>query len=108
MGSYSFLNTVQGTDLNSAFQAAHSEALYEHGHRGYTGTIAEKQDCELRSALIFTHEEANAFIYGSPQCGTPPDIEENFKWGPAFAIKIADDPQTRKHSGFIFYGYASS
>lgn len=42
MGADNFRNVQAGPDMAHAFSAAHEEAAYEHGHGGYTGTIAEK------------------------------------------------------------------
>lgn len=44
MGSTSFSNTVEGRTADEAFRKAVDHARHEHGHGGYTGTIAEKSD----------------------------------------------------------------
>jgi hypothetical protein len=43
MGASTFITTAKGTTAQEAFDAAREEARYEHGHGGYTGTIAEKR-----------------------------------------------------------------
>lgn len=42
MGAATFVTTATGKDAQSAFRDAVSNAQYQHGHSGYTGTIAEK------------------------------------------------------------------
>jgi hypothetical protein len=41
MGASTFITFAQGNTAQDAFRAAREEALYEHGHSGYTGSIAE-------------------------------------------------------------------
>ncbi len=47
MGSSDFFTSERGTSAQDAFNRATAEALHEHGHGGYTGTIAEKQSFTL-------------------------------------------------------------
>jgi hypothetical protein len=42
MGAVNFYCEAEGKTLSEAFRSAVDEAYYEYGHRGYTGTIAEK------------------------------------------------------------------
>lgn len=42
MGGTNFQTVGVGRDVKEAYQNAVREATYEHGHGGYTGTIAEK------------------------------------------------------------------
>lgn len=42
MGSVDFETYATGKTPKEAFASAVEQALYEHGHEGYTGTIAEK------------------------------------------------------------------
>ena len=44
MGAYEFSTVALGKTPEEAFRMAVEDARYEHGHGGYTGTIAEKQD----------------------------------------------------------------
>lgn len=44
MGASLFRTRATGETLADAFRAARAQACYEHGHGGYTGTIAEKSD----------------------------------------------------------------
>lgn len=47
MGAYDFQTTEYGSDAAKAFTSAVDHALYESGHGGYTGTIAEKHEFNL-------------------------------------------------------------
>lgn len=47
MGAHDFTCSAYGKTANDAFQAARDHAAWEHGHGGYTGTIAEKHDFTL-------------------------------------------------------------
>jgi hypothetical protein len=42
MGASEFITTATGRTAEEAFRAAREDALYEYGHRGYTGSVAEK------------------------------------------------------------------
>jgi hypothetical protein len=42
MGAADFMTVGYGKTARDAFNQAHDEATWEHGHGGYTGTIAEK------------------------------------------------------------------
>lgn len=44
MGSEDFTHLERVADVDNAFATARNEAAWEHGHGGYTGTIAEKYD----------------------------------------------------------------
>lgn len=47
MGAQTFYDEAAGSSATEAFANARERALYEYGHRGYTGTIAEKHDFEM-------------------------------------------------------------
>jgi hypothetical protein len=47
MGATSFYCTARGETASEAFAAAQESARYEHGHDGYTGTVAEKSSFRL-------------------------------------------------------------
>jgi hypothetical protein len=44
MGATDFLHYASGRTVQEAFKTARDEALYDYGHSGYTGTIAEKYE----------------------------------------------------------------
>lgn len=49
MGADEFFSVATGKDASTAFNRAVENALWEHGHGGYSGTIAEKHSfIELR------------------------------------------------------------
>ena len=42
MGATNYVTVARGKNAKEAFESAHEQAQWEHGHGGYTGTIAEK------------------------------------------------------------------
>lgn len=104
MGGATFESQGQGATVQEAFRAAREQALYDFGHAGYTGTLAEKDDWVVIPVPLGTPdlsramEEANALIAAD-------DPRINDKWGPAGAIEY-DDPKDGK--GWLFFGWASS
>lgn len=100
MGADMFCYTTPMLDPQKAFEHLRDQAFYDHGHRGYTGTIAEKPGFEIRSKKPMTREEAERFIEDGDQ-------DKNDKWGDAFAVPICDEPEG-PITGWIFYGWASS
>jgi len=50
MGSCDFSVKAKGKTPQAAFNAAVDQAAYDHGHGGYTGTIAEK------SSFVMIHD----------------------------------------------------
>lgn len=49
MGGQSFFNIGVGKNPDEVFRNLSDEAQYQHGHGGYTGTIAEKPGFQLLS-----------------------------------------------------------
>lgn len=45
MGGWWFTDMAHGATWQDAFHNAGEQAAWEHGHGGYTGTIAEKHEC---------------------------------------------------------------
>ncbi len=82
MGAFSFENTVMNPDVRKAFDHAHSEAQYQRGHGGYSGTIAEKPGYHILSRTPLAGDELADFI--QKRTG------DNDKWGPAFAVPLAN------------------
>lgn len=87
-------------NAREAFDHATQEAAYEHGHGGYTGTIAEKRGRGfIMIATVDTRDEAremaNKLIDRSD-----PRIDD--KWGPAGCIEVRGDD-----GGWLFFGWAS-
>lgn len=96
MDANTFLQTARGKTAADAFANAVKEAQYAHGHRGYTGSLAEK-DSFVEIPL--------------PQDKTPSQYARELidanderiddKWGPAGCIRCGPDL-------FLFFGWASS
>lgn len=95
MGAATFVTRAKGKTATEAFHNAVSQAQYDHGHAGYSGTIAEK----------------NSFVQIPLPPGRDPReyawelIEKNDKriddkWGPAGYFKTGEDE-------FMFFGWAS-
>lgn len=96
MGAQSFFEVQAGDSSEEAFREAVSEAAYENGHGGYTGTIAEKYEYILIECPVgvtpFTHAEHLIDDDSSPVSD---------KWGPAGCIDMKDGT-------YLFFGSASS
>jgi hypothetical protein len=101
MGADPFSVVSKGKTAQEAFNAATSQARDEYGHRGYTGTIAEKQ--EFRVFVLPTGREAREYseelIDG--------DGAVSDKWGPAGCIKLSG-PDAAGVCTWLFFGWASS
>jgi hypothetical protein len=114
MGAETFWMRASGKTAKDAFASARSQAQWDHGHSGYTGTIAEKQDF-----VVIKIPEVDAL----PKSSGPDDINMiersqaahkaaealidardsrvDDKWGPAGCIEIGGGE-------FLFFGWASS
>lgn len=132
MGASDFWTRVLGETAQEAFNKAVEQAQYDHGHSGYTGTIAEK-DCFEDLTGKFTVEEVKARLVGeldeedaarsvgridiAVATGDSNKIalataEALFalgygddKWGPAMCLNMADVGDTKR---WLFFGWASS
>jgi hypothetical protein len=95
MGGCTFTDCNPGKTAKEAFDAAVSDAQYECGHGGYTGTIAEKTS--------FTEIELpkgrEAYEYAEELIDND-DPRVSDKWGPAGCLKYGDD-------SYLFFGWAS-
>ena len=96
MGADVFMITATGVSARDAFTNARQEALYDYGHRGYTGSIAEKHDFSvipLKEGLA-PRKYADELI---DDCD--PRIDN--KWGPAGCFDLGG-------GRYFFFGWASS
>jgi hypothetical protein len=96
MGAETFFVRAKGASAQSAFADVVREACYEHGNRGYTGTIAEK-DCFTLipvPAGVAPRDFAHKLL-------DEQDERIDDKWGPAGCVKVAEGE-------WIFFGVASS
>lgn len=101
MGAQDFDCYVKGKTAEGAFRDAVDQALYYYGHRGYTGSIAEKHDYVV-VGKVKTYAEAEAM---ARKLMDDNDDRITDKWGPAGCIEVLDDEGER---GFLFFGWASS
>ena len=100
MGATTFF-TMESREKHpdTAFAAAKKQAQYDHGHAGYTGTIAEKTSFTII-------KEAYQLPTGKPRMmlarqlinDSDPRIDD--KWGPAGCIEV-------EPGQFLFFGWAS-
>lgn len=101
MGAETFSHIASGATAREAFEAAVRQAQYDHGHSGYTGTIAEKDSF----ITLAVSDERLAEIKKSPWFDSGDDDElwaqVDDKWGPAGCIDLKD-------GRFLFFGWASS
>jgi len=81
-GGSDFYVFIKGTDAKKAFRDAVDNASHNSGHGGYSGTIAEKNSFEIVSGPL-TKKQAQNFASDK--------MDENDKWGPAFAIPVVGD-----------------
>lgn len=110
MGAEQFQAEACGKTAAEAFAAAQEEARYDHGHSGYTGTIAEKTSfvmaktpaaVERRSGVPGPYDVADAIEAGAEWVCRDDILVYNNKWGPALCLKLGDDT-------WLFFGIASS
>ena len=96
MGAENFSYTAKGKTAKEAFAAARSQAQYDHGHSGYSGTIAEKSEFVMIDVPAGKNpdEYAELLVHHG-------DERIDDKWGPAGCIEIADGE-------YLFFGWASS
>ena len=103
MGADVFDVLQEGSSAEDAFRQAVDQALWEYGHGGYTGTIAEKDgflpftlpenvtvDEVVDAMLVQGGDELLEGWYGKSGAG---QIRTCFndKWGPAVAFKVGEN-----------------
>lgn len=95
MGAEYFSCRAEGKNAREAFKAAQEQAWYDHGHSGYSGTIAEKPGFTLVERLPGESvEKAMDRLDDSNLV--------NDKWGNCAALKGDTEGE------YIFFGWASS
>jgi len=100
MGASAFTALGTGSDIESAFRAAHQQACYDYGHAGYTGTIAEKDSyVQIDDGRVFTPKDAAEL---AQQLIDDDDARIADKHGPAGALKLSEP------GSWLFFGWASS
>lgn len=94
MGAETFTHRAVGMNAKDAFRAAVAEAKYDYGHRGYTGTIAEKSEF----TMIPLPEGVDPLRYAYQIMS---DERVSDKWGPAGCFDLG-------HGEYLFFGWASA
>lgn len=113
MGAEQFTEYSGIADLDVAFRTAVDEAAWDHGHSGYTGTIAEKSSFVIYTPPegITAEQAVSSFDAAWDGTITPSWADAgwhqaleyyNDKWGPCVAVRNV------LQGGWIFTGYASS
>ena len=99
MGGDVFYTESEGTNIDEAFRKAVEQAEWEHGHAGYTGTIAEKTGF----TLIPDSEWKGKYDpkWYARKLVDDGDSRVDDKWGPAGAIQLEE-------GRWLFFGWASS
>ena len=97
MGAQEFTTYNPSPRIQEAFDAARANAEWDHGHSGYTGSIAEKSSF----VLIGEAETKADALAMAEQLLEADDPRTDNKWGPAGAIQI-------NTGGYVFFGWASS
>lgn len=96
MGSEQFQTTSIGKTARIAFRNAVKQAQYDHGHSGYTGTIAEKEEFEE----ISVPEGVDVYDFVN-KLFEERDSRIDDKCGPSGCVKV-------KAGEYYFFGWASS
>jgi hypothetical protein len=104
--------TMKGMTATEAFVAARDQAAWEYGHRGYTGTIAEK-----RALVLFREfpepiapddprgkEQLQARYAVARHALREDDARIADKWGPAGCIPLIQEADG--HIEWLFFGNA--
>ncbi len=97
MGACDFLTVARGYTAREAFDTAVTDAQYEHGHGGYSGTIAEK----LGFRMVDLPADKNARDFAQ-ECNENQDHWTSDKWGDAGCIK-----DNHRDGWWVFFGWAS-
>lgn len=95
MGAEYFETRAQGKSAGEAFKLAQDQAFYDHGHNGYTGSIAEKP------GFVMVDRQPGETVAQCLERHDDSDIV-NDKWGKAACIP-GDSPDV-----WVFFGWASS
>lgn len=94
MGATWFESVSDHDNVAKAFKEARQAALWDYGHAGYTGTIAEKSKYTVIDLNPHDINDIEEFAW---QMNDDPRVSD--KWGPAGAIKLK--------KGWYFFGWAS-
>jgi hypothetical protein len=101
MGADEFLVKQTAISAKRAFILAVEDARDEYGHRGYTGTIAEKSSFRM---IVPPNEEGSEEYANSLL-----ELDDHWvcnKWGPAGCILLEEHEDGTNM--YLFFGLASS
>ena len=96
MGAEVFYQEGEGATAQEAFKSAYEAACYDFGHRGYTGSMAEKDSF----VEIELPEGKDPSDYAEELINND-DERVDDKWGPAGCLKMEEGK-------YLFFGWASS
>jgi hypothetical protein len=85
VGAWAFEQYADGSDVAAAFRAARDAAVVEHGHGGYSGSIAEKHDYVVITRQVMDLHDAYRL---ARELIERQDSRVDDKWGPAGAIPV--------------------
>lgn len=105
MGADTFSCTALGKNSNEAFRNAVAQAQHDYGHRGYTGTIAEKSEFVEISYRQSRDGDPQKFAYRLIDEG---DERIDDKWGPAGCLDLGEVKDGKGTRRYLFFGWASS
>jgi hypothetical protein len=100
MGACDFTTVAWGRTPKEAFSAAVEDAQWEHGHGGYSGTIAEKHDFVLYQLPVRTKVGKVLDLMHAAEAETYLDgVRERVAWLEASLVRTAsaEKPTVRKH-----------
>jgi hypothetical protein len=103
MGANEFKDSQSAKTTEEAFQTLVQQAKHDHGHAGYTGTIAEKEG--FRMELPRKEETPLACV---TRCVNDLDHWSGNKYEPAACVDGGPDPKRPGLRIFYFFGWASS
>lgn len=98
MGAETFYVRSKGKTAQAAFDAAVKDAQYEHGHGGYSGTIAEKGSFVM---IPCTATDPKEIFMLAEKLVDDGDSRIDDKWGPAGCLPLGKGE-------WLFFGWASS
>jgi len=99
MGGTTFMVHGEGAEAAIVFDELVRQAQWEHGHGGYTGTIAEKDEFVMIPLPdILKNRAKTSFIKYAESLIAEEDERIDDKDGPAGCFKT--------DTGFLFFGWA--
>ena len=123
MGAVDFATMARAKTAADAFRQAVDDALYESGHGGYTGTIAEKNGYQLTTIPDGVEPRTYCRWVEDVACGeslakvVPEDHRAqvkrdarvySVKYGPALCAKLDDGKADEdKEPAWLFFGVAA-